>query len=728
MERFNRSYGTDLELDNAMRIKSLGGCDSESTKLMLHLLKLWQEEKKLLSTIIDAIPVGLIIIDNNMKVSLVNKAFVEYAGIDGYKAKKKEICHIFECKYFKQYIKGKDQGKECNRCDIWKTVTDVLSTNSAVYGKEIMFPGVIDGKDTDIYLRLNAVPVVINEQNHVILLLDDISEYIKSTNEIIKTKDFYLNLMENFPAIIWQSGIDSGCNYFNKSWLDFTGRTMEEEVGYGWVENVHPQDREKSIAIYQEAFAARRDFEMEYRLRRKDGEYRWILVSGRPVYDAPGHFIGFIGSCFDITAKKEEIELLGNYQQLLQQANDIILFINSDGKIFEVNNAAVKAYGYSQEEFQTLSIFDLQKTTVSPEINKAIASIHSKNIFYKTVHYRKNGSCFPVEVSWSDITVKNEDVVLCVIRDVSEQTRYREKLEKRNHELNEAMNQLKEAQNQLVQQEKLAAIGHLAAGVAHEINNPLGYIMSNLEMFEKYTAILEEVTQDYRVLKGAISQQDYSKYRDIIDKINEYEAKHDLDFIMSDFKSLFVDADEGLDRIKKIVMGLRVFSRVDNREEIIVCNLNECIENTLIVANNEIKYTAHIQKHLGDIPEIKLSGNSINQVLLNLILNAIHAIKEKHNKNRGIISITTYADQEYVYCEIEDNGIGIPEENINKIFNPFFTTKEAGQGTGLGLSISYDIVVNLHGGCLDVESEPGVGTVFTIKLPLEQKGKGNHEG
>ena len=167
-------------------------------------------------------------------------------------------------------------------------------------------------------------------------------------------------------------------------------------------------------------------------------------------------------------------------------------------------------------------------------------------------------------------------------------------------------------------------------------------------------------------------------------------------------------------------MGLRLFSRVDQQNEFDECDLNEGINNTLTVAQNEIRYYAVVEKDLGDIPMIHANGGQINQVLLNLIVNAVHAIKSKDSGEMGKIKISTGYDDKFVYCCIEDNGEGIAEENMHKIFDPFYTTKSVGQGVGLGLSISYDIITNKHGGELLVRSTKGVGSVFTIKLPIHK--------
>ncbi|OGO77891.1 MAG: hypothetical protein A2Y23_04010 [Clostridiales bacterium GWB2_37_7] len=245
----------------------------------------------------------------------------------------------------------------------------------------------------------------------------------------------------------------------------------------------------------------------------------------------------------------------------------------------------------------------------------------------------------------------------------------------------------------------------------------MGFTISNLETLKKYCSRLKEVVIKYSELKEAVTADVAEELKRILEEVDELNKRYHVDSIKDDIEVLIDETNEGLHRIKKIVKGLRVFSRVDNTDDLIDYNINEGIENSIMVANNEIKYYADIEKNYSDISTITLPGNQINQVLLNIIINAVHAIKQ--NGQRGLIKISTYEDNGYVCCDIEDNGMGIPEENLNKIFNPFFTTKPVGEGTGLGLSISYDIIVNKYNGEMTVKSTLGKGTIFTIKLPIK---------
>lgn len=278
----------------------------------------------------------------------------------------------------------------------------------------------------------------------------------------------------------------------------------------------------------------------------------------------------------------------------------------------------------------------------------------------------------------------------------------------------EQLEQIKSLQTTVIQNEKMAGIGLLSAGIAHEINNPLGFIKSNIETMTKY---IDKMEGFHKIICNLLSSEEAEENKAILEKLAEYSKKNKINMVYEDLPELINETLDGVQRISKIVKSLLSFSRKLEINELEDYDLNKGITDTLTVAYNEIKYYASVEQELGDIPIIKAKSGEINQVLLNIIMNAVYAVKEK--KISGIIKIKTYSDNECVCCEISDNGGGIPQELISRIFEPFFTTKPVGKGTGLGLSISYDIIVNKHKGKLDVKTEQNKGTVFTIYLPID---------
>jgi signal transduction histidine kinase len=258
-------------------------------------------------------------------------------------------------------------------------------------------------------------------------------------------------------------------------------------------------------------------------------------------------------------------------------------------------------------------------------------------------------------------------------------------------------------QVQLLQSEKLASIGQLAAGVAHEINNPVGFVNSNLGTLQQYVTDLLSLLSAYEKCEREMSA-------DRSAAVAELKQKIDLVFLREDINNLLAESMDGMQRVKRIVQDLKDFSHQDVSEKQ-SANLERGLDSTLNIIWNELKYKAEVTKEYGNIPEIECLPAQLNQVFMNLLMNAVQAIKDY-----GKITIRTGQQDEQVWVEVEDTGTGIQPEHLEHIFDPFFTTKPVGSGTGLGLALSYGIVKN-HGGRIEVKSEPGKGSVFKVVLP-----------
>jgi len=289
----------------------------------------------------------------------------------------------------------------------------------------------------------------------------------------------------------------------------------------------------------------------------------------------------------------------------------------------------------------------------------------------------------------------------------------------RTQEFERTNHELKQTQCQVIQNEKLAAIGQLAAGVAHEINTPVGFVASNFQTLRRYMNKFMALFAMYENLAQTVNEGDRESRFECIHEINKLREKLKIKYIMDDLEELFSESQEGLARVTDIVQNLRDFSRVDQSYECAEYDFNEGIKTTLVVARNELKYDVDIKLELSDLPVVSCHSGQLNQVLLNMLVNAAQAIKSQERGENGIVKIRTYATETYVVCEIADDGPGIPPDVLPKVFDPFFTTKAPGKGTGLGLSVSYDIVVNKNKGELFVDSRLGEGTTFSIKLPRE---------
>jgi len=294
-------------------------------------------------------------------------------------------------------------------------------------------------------------------------------------------------------------------------------------------------------------------------------------------------------------------------------------------------------------------------------------------------------------------------------RDITARKQAEEALQREKEEQKALIKKLEEAHNQLLQSEKMASIGQLAAGVAHEINNPIGYVNSNLGTLGQYVENLFKVADAYERAESALAGQP------LLDEIRTLKQEADWAYLKQDVRDLLKESGEGIGRVKQIVQDLKDFSHVDQAEWQWV-DLHKGIDSTLNIVHNEIKYNAEVVREYGSLPQVECLASQLNQVFMNMLVNASHAIGEEAH---GRITIRTWAEGDMVWVEISDTGKGIAPENLKRIFDPFFTTKPVGKGTGLGLSLSYGIIEK-HQGRIEVESEVGQGTAFRVRLPVSQ--------
>jgi len=288
-----------------------------------------------------------------------------------------------------------------------------------------------------------------------------------------------------------------------------------------------------------------------------------------------------------------------------------------------------------------------------------------------------------------------------------------------NTDLKEMNMKLIDTQFHLVQSEKMAAIGQLAAGIAHEINNPMGFVNSNFDILQKYFKRLSEylnyVDERYR----AMNIEANSEFGEAIAAVIEKYKKLKIGIILNELEGILSESESGVKRVTEIVQSLRVFARSTNDDEKDTYCLLDLFNQVLLITKNETKYVSLVEINISEDLVLYCNKIQIGQVLINVIVNAAQAIGSQKRNEMGHITITADKVDDCICIHISDDGPGIPEENQVKIFDPFYTTKEIGQGTGLGLSISYDIIVNKHGGMIDVKSDPGKGTIFSIELPVK---------
>lgn len=389
-------------------------------------------------------------------------------------------------------------------------------------------------------------------------------------------------------------------------------------------------------------------------------------------------------------AKKE-------WEKTMDCVRDMIILSDNEGNIRRCNKSFMEFSGMSYKE------------VIGKEWGKLLqkAGFESSTFFGESIEllHRPSHRWYRLKSYPFNDTALSFSGNVITIQDITELKQISEEIDMKNKELEKAYSELKASQSKILQQEKMASIGQLAAGVAHEINNPMGFISSNIGTFGKYIDKLIELINAQSEIIKAFNSLEYSNV------VKEKREMLKIDYIIKDIKDLIKESLGGTERVKKIVQNLKSFSRIDEADYK-HADINECMESTLNIAWNEIKYKAKVIKEYGDMPLTKCYPQQLNQVFLNLLLNAVQSIEKQ-----GIISIKTWSNNGSIMVSVADTGCGIPQENLDRIFEPFFTTKEVGKGTGLGLSITYDIMKK-HKGDITVESEIGKGTIFTVKIPI----------
>jgi PAS domain S-box-containing protein len=484
----------------------------------------------------------------------------------------------------------------------------------------------------------------------------------------------YRALVEHAPTMVWRSGPHGDCDYFNPSWLAFTGRTLAQELGQGWWDGVHPDDLAARRAAFASALERRRPFELQYRLRRFDGVHRAVLDRGVPFEDREGHFAGFVGSCVEVEDRVAP-DLFSGANALFEMSLDNLCVAGFDGYFKRVNASWTRTLGWTEAELLSRPSAEF----VHPEDRAATLAGRDRLKAGSTLDHLvnrylcKDGSYRWFE--WRSVSHVDRGLVYGAARDITAQKLAEERLR-------EAQAEQEKLEKQLLVADRMASVGTLAAGVAHEINNPLTYVSANIAL------VLEELA----ALRGTATAAQ-----------------------LGHLGELAGAAQEGAERIRKIVRGLKTFSRAQPEHRAVI-DVTPVLELSVDMAFNEIRHRARLVREYRPIPLVVADDAQLGQVFINLLVNAAQAIPDG-DAGAQEIRVATFTDGAgRAVIEVSNTGPGIPAEVLGRVFEPFFTTKPIGIGTGLGLSVCHNIVTAL-GGEIGVTSEPGRLTTFRIALP-----------
>ncbi len=552
----------------------------------------------------------------------------------------------------------------------------------------------------------------------------------------------FRRLVENANDVIYEHSLDGIFTYVSPKIHELFGATAPELVGQPTNQFVHPEDAPKIGGfIMQMIETGEQQSGLEFRILHADGNYRWVTCNTSPVKDAEGKLTAIQGILRDISDRKaaEEAQKIAQarLEYLISESPGVIYCCKASEKspltFITQNTPAV--LGYKPEEF--LQNPRLWISKIHPEdVPGVLSTLHL--LFERgqcTYEYRflhKDGNyCWihdrvkiirdeddnPLEILGYSLDITQRKIVEADLQQSKEQ------LQQKAQHLEQTLKELQRTQAQLVQSEKMSSLGQLVAGVAHEINNPVSFIYSNIDPAEEYIKDLFHLIQLY--------QQNYPQP---IPAIKDEIKAIDLDFLQADLPKLLSSMKIGAERIKEIVLSLRNFSRMDEAEYKIV-KIHEGIDSTLTILEHRLKAQPNrpgisVIKEYGNLPEVECYAGQMNQVFMNILSNAIDALEERNTQRTideiqthpSLIRINTEIENTSVVIRIADNGVGIPEQIKARLFDPFFTTKSVGKGTGMGLSISYQIISQKHGGTLECVSSPGNGTEFIITIPLQQEG------
>jgi PAS domain S-box-containing protein len=527
----------------------------------------------------------------------------------------------------------------------------------------------------------------------------DITERRQAEQAQRESERRFRDLLENMQLMAVMLDDGGNITFINDFLLHRTGWARGEVIGRSWFDLFLPAEARAGLrALYLRTMAGGLPASPhEHEILTRDGSRRRIVWNSIVIRGPDERAAGSASVGADVTEQRKNEAEMQKLLRVVEQTDDAVVIMDPGGIIEYVNAAFERGTGRHRDEVVGTDSRLLFTDQPDPDFYQRMWSTISAGKPFQALmtSRRKNGELLYEERTITPLRDAAGTIThyVSTSKDVTERRRMDE---------------------QLQQSEKLASIGQLAAGVAHEINNPVGYISSNIGTLTRYLDDIFRLLDAYERVEVGLAESA------AVEELHALKQDMDLAYLRDDIRALIDESGEGVSRVKKIVQDLKDFSR---QEEAVwqVVDLHKGLESTLNIVHNELKYKAEVVREYGELPQVECIPSQLNQVFMNLLVNAAHAIEQQ-----GVITVRTGAEQEWVWVEVEDTGKGIAPENLNRLFEPFFTTKPIGKGTGLGLSISYGIVQK-HGGRIEVESEPGRGSRFRVWLPVAQPAQAEAE-
>ncbi|MGO9600812.1 MAG: PAS domain S-box protein [Isosphaeraceae bacterium] len=558
-----------------------------------------------------------------------------------------------------------------------------------------------DGGEFPVDITLS--PIESTDGSLTISVIRDITWRRRIEEQLLKLS----RAVEQSADLVIITDTQGRIEYVNPKFTQVTGYTPDEAIGQDPRILKSGKTSPEEYRRLWETITSGREWRGEFLNKRKDGALYWASASISPLRNHQGVITHFVAIQEDISELKraEEAQRASErrYRQFTEATLDALVVADERGVITLFNAAAERTFGYSEPEVLGQPLTILMPAEYHEAHQRGLRrylETKEAQVVGRTIELngrRKDGQVFPLELSLSAVELPEGICFLGAIRDLTERQRL---------------------QARVVQMEKLASLGLLSAGVAHEINNPLAYVANNLVVLERGIHGLIALVAVYEAAQAILE----SARPDLAAQVAHLAEEIDLPYLKAHIEQIVGSTRQGVKRVADIVQNLRGFARLD-QAAVERANLHDAITSSLEMIRGRMdRHHIVVEQQFGDLPLVLCAPAQVNQVFLNLLVNALQAI-EATSKLGGRIQIRTRAVGDEVIAEVADDGCGIPADVLPRIFDPFFTTKPVGEGTGLGLSISHGIVVD-HGGRIEVESMPGQGTRFRVILPVRGKGRG----